>query len=164
MTRIDRDGMKMNIRDGSYDLIPFCEEHIAEAVIIEKDCFSEPCGEDAMKYLYTSPNAYAVACVNTGDGSLAAYGGAEYVLDEAEILNVATRRDMRRRGCAEAVMRKLENDLSLRGVRRIFLDVRESNEAAKSLYRKLGYTEEGIRRHFYRFPAENAVIMSKKIG
>ncbi|MCQ2353735.1 MAG: ribosomal protein S18-alanine N-acetyltransferase [Clostridia bacterium] len=164
MTRTDRDGPKMNIRDGSYELMPFGEGHVAEAVMIEKECFSEPCGEAALKYLYTSPNAYAVACVNTGDGCLAAYGGAEYVIDEAEILNVATRRDMRRRGCAEAVMRKLEKELSARGVRRVFLDVRESNEAAKSLYRKLGYTDEGIRRHFYRFPAEDAVIMSKIIG
>lgn len=151
--------------DGTaFQIVSFGAEHVSEAVIIEKDCFSEPGGETALKYLYTSPNAYAVACINTNDGSLSAYGGVEYVLDEAEILNVATRRDMRRRGCAEAVMYELEKFLLFRGVRRVLLDVRASNEPAKALYRKLGYEEVGVRRRFYRFPSEDAILMAKNIG
>ena len=39
------------------------------------------------------------------------------------------------------------------------LEVRESNSAAKALYRSLGFVQEGIRRGFYEDPREDAVIM-----
>ena len=42
-----------------------------------------------------------------------------------------------------------------------FLEVRESNSAARTLYEELGYEQIGVRKRFYEKPVENAVIMSK---
>ena len=49
-----------------------------------------------------------------------------------------------------------------RGVSSVFLEVRESNGAARRLYGKLGFHEAGIRKNFYEKPREHAVIMWKK--
>ena len=42
-----------------------------------------------------------------------------------------------------------------------FLEVRQSNEAAKRLYEKLGYSPIGVRKRFYEKPVEDAIVMSK---
>lgn len=142
----------------------FGREHIKAAAALEAECFSEPCGETGLLNLCGSDSAVAVVCTDENDGgTLLAYGGAEYVLDEAEVLNIATRPDMRRRGCATGVIGELEKVLYSRGVRRVFLDVRESNLPARSLYDKLGYSVTGKRRNFYRFPREDAIIMMKEL-
>ena len=43
------------------------------------------------------------------------------------------------------------------------LDVRSGNEAAHKLYTSEGFTEDGIRKHFYSDPDEDAVLMSKTV-
>ena len=44
----------------------------------------------------------------------------------------------------------------------VSLEVRESNSAAISLYEKMNYKREGLRKNFYRDPQENAIIMTKR--
>ena len=52
--------------------------------------------------------------------------------------------------------------MSKRGIRTIHLEVRESNHSAIALYRKMGFSEDGIRRDYYESPVENALLMSRK--
>ena len=106
----------------------------------------------------TAPITYAVAVIEKSSGRLAAYGGCEYVLDEANIANVATHPDFRRRGCAEALLVKMQEFLSEKGVEYVYLEVRESNVPARTLYEKLGFVAVGVRKHYYRFPTEDACI------
>jgi ribosomal-protein-alanine N-acetyltransferase len=40
----------------------------------------------------------------------------------------------------------------------IFLEVRESNEAARGLYRKMGFEATGLRKSYYSDPAEDAIL------
>ena len=49
------------------------------------------------------------------------------------------------------------------GIAILFLEVRESNVAARTLYKSLGFTEDGIRKNFYEKPAEHAILMSKTL-
>ena len=60
------------------------------------------------------------------------------------------------------MMNELLSRAGERGVCSAFLEVRKSNEAAKRLYEKLGFEEAGIRKNFYEFPKEDAVIMWKR--
>lgn len=76
---------------------------------------------------------------------------------EREILNVAVAKRYRRRGLATAL---LKNELQQRAV--YFLEVRESNEAALALYRKLGFAEVGRRPQYYESPVETAIVMKMK--
>lgn len=141
----------------------FDENHISQAAIIEKLCFSEPWSEDALSYMCTSPNTYAVAVTENATGRLAAYGGCEYVLDEASIANIATHPDFRRRGCASAVLDSMEGFLRRKGVKDVYLEVRLSNAAAQALYEGRGFRAVGLRRNYYRKPLEDAIVMTKTL-
>jgi ribosomal-protein-alanine N-acetyltransferase len=75
--------------------------------------------------------------------------------DEYEVLNVAVSTEHRRRGIASRLLKSLMNEAA--GV--YFLEVRESNEAARQLYQKLGFQEAGRRPQYYQNPAEAAIVM-----
>ena len=137
----------------------FAPEHIAAAAEIERLCFSEPWSPEALLYMCKSPNTYAVAVMI--DGRLAAYGGCEFVPPEANIVNIATHPDFRRRGCASALIDALEEFLSSKGVDSIFLEVRVSNTPARALYERKGFRTVGVRKNYYRFPTEDAEVMLK---
>jgi ribosomal-protein-alanine N-acetyltransferase len=76
---------------------------------------------------------------------------------EWEILNLAVDPALRRQGVAS---RLIEEFLGLTGGD-VYLEVRESNQAARELYRRWGFTEEGLRRGYYHRPVENAVVMKR---
>ncbi|MBB3062343.1 ribosomal protein S18-alanine N-acetyltransferase [Microbulbifer rhizosphaerae] len=84
------------------------------------------------------------------------------LFDAAEILDIAVAPRWRRRGVAGALLRQLLAQLPPE-IERVLLEVRASNRAARSLYRKLGFREDGLRKNYY--PAdggarEDAVLMS----
>jgi ribosomal-protein-alanine N-acetyltransferase len=74
---------------------------------------------------------------------------------ELEILNVAVAPRHRRRGAAKALLRGLLE--SHEGV--IFLEVRESNSAARQLYQSLGFKEVSRRKEYYPSPPEAAIVL-----
>ncbi len=74
---------------------------------------------------------------------------------DGEILNLAVDPDHRRQGVAGMLVRKLLQRIA----GPLFLEVRAGNRPALSLYKKLGFTETGQRRSYYRNPVEDAVIM-----
>jgi ribosomal-protein-alanine N-acetyltransferase len=80
------------------------------------------------------------------------------VQDELHVLNVATRRDMRRKGLARALLDHALRFACERGVRLVLLEVRRSNAAAIGLYRKLGFVAMGVRAKYYS-DGEDAVEM-----
>jgi ribosomal-protein-alanine acetyltransferase len=74
---------------------------------------------------------------------------------EIEILNLAVAPEFRRQGIAHSLVRTvLENH---RG--ECYLEVRESNYAARNLYQKLGFSEIGRRPDYYNSPTESAIVM-----
>ena len=46
----------------------------------------------------------------------------------------------------------------------VFLEVRESNGAARSLYEKAGFQQTGLRKSYYKDPAENAILYRLRLG
>ena len=145
-----------------FEVRELAPEMLDEAAEIERLCFSEPWSPEALLYMCKSPNTHAVAVII--DGRLAAYGGCEFVLDEASIVNIATHPDFRRRGCASAIIDALEKFLSSKSVQNIFLEVRVSNMPARTLYEGKGFRTVGTRKNYYRFPTEDAAVMLKTIS
>ena len=90
-----------------------------------------------------------------------AYCGAYISFEEADISNVAVKKNFRRKNVAENMLNKLFYECGKKGVSDITLEVRETNVSAISLYEKLGFEEAGIRKNFYEKPVENALIMWK---
>lgn len=74
--------------------------------------------------------------------------------DEAEVLNLAVAEEVRKLGIATALLESLFE-------REVFLEVRESNLAARGLYQKLGYRIVGRREDYYDDPVETALVMRR---
>ena len=83
--------------------------------------------------------------------------------DDAEIIMIATDPAFRRRGIGDALLEGLTEEAARRHAGSIFLEVRESNDAARAMYRKAGFVEKGIRRNYYHAPLENAVVMQLEL-
>lgn len=75
--------------------------------------------------------------------------------DEGEILNLAVAREFRRKRVAEGLFREAMEHF--RGT--VFLEVRESNEAAQQFYKYLGFQLVSIRTSYYDNPPESAIVM-----
>lgn len=69
--------------------------------------------------------------------------------DQAEILTLAVRPEARHAGIGRALMQALAAELAQRGATELFLEVAESNIAARALYARLGATQAGRRRAYY---------------
>jgi ribosomal-protein-alanine acetyltransferase len=94
--------------------------------------------------------------VATVNGTVTAFLVLRRTADgEHEILNLAVAPEFRRRGIARALLR---NATQSQGGR-LFLEVRESNEPARNLYREVGFSETGVRRRYYSDPEESAIVM-----
>jgi ribosomal-protein-alanine N-acetyltransferase len=78
--------------------------------------------------------------------------------EEWEIENIAINDSARRRGLGSRLLGALLEMARTQGARRVFLEVRESNPAARALYRKCGLVESGRRPRYYRNPEETAVL------
>ena len=83
--------------------------------------------------------------------------------DEAEILNLAVASTSRRRGIGSRLMEDALAACKTAGVKRIFLEVRESNDAARKFYLRMGLTEVGRRRDYYSHPIEDALVLARTV-
>lgn len=81
--------------------------------------------------------------------------------DEAEILNLAIAPERRRKGDGRALIEAVLAESKLRGVKRVFLEVRDSNENAIAFYSKHGFSKVGRRPAYYRDPEEAALLLEK---
>jgi [ribosomal protein S18]-alanine N-acetyltransferase len=77
---------------------------------------------------------------------------------EWEIENIAVAGAARRRGLGTRLMGNLMERARAAGAEQIFLEVRESNHAARSLYEKWAFEAAGRRKNYYQKPVEDALI------
>ena len=75
---------------------------------------------------------------------------------EAELLNLAVDPAFRRRGLGRRLLRELLS----RHPGDLWLEVRESNIAARNFYKKMGLSECGRRPDYYRNTNEAAIVMN----
>ena len=104
----------------------------------------------------------ALALAGEASGKLRGFLIGRQTGDEAEILNLAVETKSRRRGEGGALLKAAVQEFRARGVSRVFLEVRESNEAGVGFYEKHGFSKVGRREGYYRDPEEAALVMEKK--
>ena len=95
--------------------------------------------------------------VAVADGHVAAFC-SYLVTDDAELLFVCTHPDKRKQGIAEKLLTE-SMALLPPAVSSIVLEVRSRNTAALALYNKLGFEKLGVRKNFYSFPKDDAIVM-----
>ena len=84
---------------------------------------------------------------------------ARAAADEGEILNLAVAPAQQRHGVGRLLAQQALEDLAARGARSVYLEVRESNAAARRLYEGLGFEAVARRPNYYRQPSEAALVL-----
>lgn len=137
-------------------------EDAAAVAELERQIFTDAWSEKGVLDTIRLGNTICVAAEKAGRivGYLLAYDTA----GEAEIARIAVDKDVRRLGVGSRLMLELENICEERNIKKLLLDVRESNAEARSFYEEDGFTEDGIRQKFYSDPEEDAVLMSRELG
>ena len=134
--------------------------HVAQIAELEKICFSDPWSEKSINSELNNELAIWLTAI-VGE-RVAGYIGSQTVIDETDMMNVAVHPDFRRRGIAETLVNELVQHLKVRGSHCLTLEVRASNTPAIALYEKLGFTDIGRRKNYYRNPREDALILRKE--
>ena len=92
--------------------------------------------------------------------SIVGFLGTLYAADQAHIVSVGVADGYRRRGVGELLLIAAVEHATARQTETITLEVRKSNAAARALYAKYGFIEQGIRKAYYSDNREDAVIMT----
>lgn len=103
-----------------------------------------------------SPRSHYFAAV--ADERVVGYAGVSVGLD-ADVMTMGTVPDWRGRGVGALLMHAVVGCAREHGAERIFLEVRESNEAARRLYERSGFETVGRIRGYFRSPREDAISM-----
>jgi ribosomal-protein-alanine N-acetyltransferase len=127
-------------------------------------CFSEPWSADAFGRLLQTPGTFARIAEH--DGAACGFILARAVANEAEILSIGVLPLARRRRVGEGLVRAAAEQAASMAAGIIFLEVGADNQAARNLYRLLGFRQIGVRRAYYGQPdgtLEDALALSADI-
>lgn len=84
------------------------------------------------------------------ENKLLAFALNRQILDDVELLLCATHPEFRRQGLGLSLIDTVCDTARARAARRIFLEVRRTNDAGRALYRRYGFSPCGIRPRYYR--------------
>jgi ribosomal-protein-alanine N-acetyltransferase len=149
--------MTTNVREASIRDLPRILE-------IERLAFPQPWSLDSFKRELMLPFSRIVVAIDEQAvkagtrGQLVGFLCRWLVADECHILNVAVHPELRRGGIGMALMAEAIDEAKAKNIRIVTLEVRRSNVAARSLYRRLNFTERRLRTNYYG-PGEDAIVM-----
>ncbi len=133
--------------------------HAREAAAIERECFRDPWPEDLIERWITGEDKRFYVCVDERN-AVCGYIGAQFVLDEGYVGNVAVTHAARRQGVGRALVEAMAARARADGLSFLTLEVRAQNAAARELYENCGFVEVGLRRGYYDSPPDDAVLMT----
>jgi len=145
-------------KEDSIRIVRLGNDHLDQIVLIERASFSDPWTRGMFESeLDIAARGYARGVERLG--SLIGYIFAIFIPDEAHIGNLAVDPTERRVGIAQRLLDELVRDAAEAGVRRLTLEVRASNNAARKFYYKNEFIDIAIRKNYYRSPVEDAIVM-----
>lgn len=134
---------------------------LAAVMRIELDSYTMPWSEQTFRSLLRRADADML--VVEADEEVIGYSASWYVLDQAELGNVAVATTWRRNGVGARLIEIVLTRAAERGVREVFLEVRPSNDDAQRLYQRFGFRTVGRRKNYYLQPAEDAIVMRRTV-
>ena len=142
------------------EIVEMSASHVPQVAELEKMCFHDPWSEASIASELRNPLACWLVAVE--GGAVVGYVGSQTVIDTTDMMNIAVHPDFRRRSIAQMLVEQLVAKLKARQSLRLMLEVRSSNMGAQSLYEKMGFTQVGLRKNYYRNPKEDALILRKE--
>jgi ribosomal-protein-alanine acetyltransferase len=138
---------------------PACTADVSPMTALERQSpTAAHWGESFYRGLFEAGATARIALIAEDEGKLAGFLVARVTGDECELENVLVVERSQRRGMGSKLISALVERARELSVRRIFLEVRESNAAARGLYEKRGFQINGCRRAYYNDPREDAVL------
>jgi ribosomal-protein-alanine N-acetyltransferase len=151
---------------------PLAKSEIPTILEIENDSQLEPWTETAFLEEIDKPHSRLLAARQCAGLSFAPGSSTRdivgyicfwSVLGEIQILNIAVRKDLRRRGIARKLIEAAVSTGIEENAKSVTLEVRESNLAARKLYESLGFIIVGERPNYYGVMKESAILMTLDI-
>jgi len=143
----------------SHVLRPALTTDITEIMEVERSAHDYPWAEKIMSRFLHRPDS---VWVMQGVHGLLAHAVFGRVLDEAELMIISVAKQEQGRGIGRELLKTMMVKLRIDGVRRIYLEVRESNRRAIRMYESLGFSHNGRRKGYYPsdFGREDALLYS----
>jgi ribosomal-protein-alanine N-acetyltransferase len=138
--------------------------HASEIARAHATLFPSPWDEAAIADLLVHPGSLAMVATHGNPTSIGGFALARIAADEAEIITIGVIGSWQRLGVGKALVDGIKRAAARGGARSIFLEVAQSNAAARALYARSGFLETGCRKGYYApaiagTPAEDAVVM-----
>jgi ribosomal-protein-alanine N-acetyltransferase len=128
---------------------------------IERASFSVPWSEGSVfREIGADDGIFLVA---ERESRVVGFAIARLTVPDAELLNLAVEPQSRGFGVASELLREILARLETRGVTAVYLEVRQSNDAARRLYERHAFESVGRRRRYYDEPTEDAIVMRREI-
>ena len=144
-------------------ICPMTEADCEKTGLLMKECFSVPWSKTSLKEEINNENASFLVAVDKNE-KVFGYTGFTFVLDEGYITNIAVFPQYRGNGVAKKLLEALVKFAQDKKLKFISLEVRKSNVSAVSLYKKLNFLSVGLRKNFYSYPKEDAIIMTRYLN
>ncbi|MDR1196029.1 MAG: ribosomal protein S18-alanine N-acetyltransferase [Endomicrobium sp.] len=137
----------------------FSNDFLDDIMSIEEKSFKKPWTKEM--FLSSVSNANTRFKIAFENGKPAGFCIYWTLCGETEILNIAVDPQFRRRSIAAGMLKYMEDDVKNENSRVVFLEVRQSNNAAVNLYFKFGFEKTGVRKKYYA--GEDAIVLRKII-
>ena len=134
-------------------------QDIDQLIAIEELCYDHPWPREAFEEEIERDDV-GISLVAEDEGLIVGFLSGMVVVDEFRLHNIAVHPDFRGRGVGRGLIEAVESLCRQRDFRRILLEVRKGNEAARRLYLGLGFEAAGTRKDFYG-PGQDAYLYIK---
>lgn len=145
--------------DGNYIIENLNLTHIEEICDIEKRCFSDAWSRQS--FIDEIDRENSVFIVVKKEDKIVAYSGFWYIVDDAQIMNVAVDIAYKGMKISHILMKEMIQRAMDKNMATMSLEVRVSNEIAINLYKVYGFEIVGVRKQYYQDNKEDAYIMFK---
>jgi ribosomal-protein-alanine acetyltransferase len=136
-------------------LVAVAADSVSETGRVKTSATSPRAGRQARG---TAKSYEVPAPAELGRGTLVGFLVARHVREEWELENIVVSAEFRGRGIGERLLHGLLARVRETESWGVFLEVRESNVAARKFYQKAGFRDIGRRKSYYADPAEDAVL------
>lgn len=140
-------------------IAPITTAEFPEVSKIERLGQKNPWSDDSLRVELADVNAFHFGAYFATGGCLSAFLLARIILDELHIHHLCTHPECRRKGLADSLLLHVLATARSRGVKKAFLEVAASNNAAIALYKKAGFTSDFTRKKYYSTD-DDGIVMS----
>jgi len=140
-----------------YRIRPYVPEMLGDVTRIERESFSCPWSSESFEQADAMENSIFLT-VCAGETPVG-FGCILLVAGEGELVDIAVSSAHRQKGLGQLLMTALLAEARKQETEILYLEVRQSNTAARSLYEKNGFEAMGVRKKYYKNPVEDAVLM-----